>query len=202
MSAQMHGLAGTPMDQHRLKKKASGFSLVELVVSLAVAAIVLAIALPDLRAMLRQHELGAIVSDLHGAIELTRAQAMARGGRVLLAPAGPGADDWGRGWVVFVDTDGDLAPGAGDDIIARRGPVARGVTISSVFTAQKAPYYIAYNSSGRSCSASSSVAARWGTLSLFQGDRTRRIKINMLGRARVCDPDKDGATCSGAEEAG
>lgn len=178
----------------------TGFNLVELLTVLAIAAIVLAVALPDMRVLIRQHQLSAIVNDLHGAIELTRTQAIARGARVLMAPAGPGADDWSRGWVVFVDADGDLAPSAGDDIIARQGPVARGVTISSAFTSQKAPYYIAYNSAGRSCSATSSMAARWGTLSLFQGDRTRRIKINMLGRARVCDPDRDGATCSGAEE--
>jgi type IV fimbrial biogenesis protein FimT len=186
---------------HRAARRpARGFNLVELLAVLAIAAIVLATGLPDMRAMLRQHQLGAVVNDLHGAIELTRAQAMARGSRVMLAAAGPGADDWTRGWVVFVDADGDLAPGAGDDIIARQGPVARGVTIQSAFTSGQAPLYIAYNSAGRSCSATSSVAARWGTLSVFQGDRTRRIKINMLGRARVCDPDQDGADCTGARD--
>ena len=195
MSARVHRSASAGR-----QAPAAGFNLAELLTVLAIAAIVLAIGLPDLRSMLRQHQLGAIVNDLVGAIELTRAQAIARGGRVLLAPAGPGADDWSRGCVVFVDADGDLAPSEGDDIIARQGPVPRGVTISSAFTSQKAPYYIAYNSAGRSCSASSSMAARWGTLSVFQGDRTRRIKINMLGRARVCDPEKDGAACSGAGE--
>jgi type IV fimbrial biogenesis protein FimT len=51
---------------------------------------------------------------------------------------------------------------------------------------------------GRSCSDTSSMAARFGTLSLFQGRHTRRIKINMLGRARICDPARDGASCDGA----
>ena len=180
----------------------AGFNLVELVTVLAIAATLLAVALPDLRALVWQHQLAAVVNDLYSAVELTRAQAIARGDRVLMAPAGPGADDWRRGWVVFVDADGDLVPGDGDDIIARQGPVARGIAISSAFTSQKAPYYIAYNSAGRSCRADSSVAARWGTFSLFQGDRTRRIKINMLGRARVCDPEKDVNACSGAEEPG
>jgi type IV fimbrial biogenesis protein FimT len=38
---------------------------------------------------------------------------------------------------------------------------------------------------------------RWGTVSLFHGGHIRRIKINMLGRARVCDPARD-TGCDGA----
>jgi type IV fimbrial biogenesis protein FimT len=34
-------------------------------------------------------------------------------------------------------------------------------------------------------------------VSLFHGGHIRRIKINMLGRARVCDPARD-AGCDGA----
>jgi len=34
-------------------------------------------------------------------------------------------------------------------------------------------------------------------VSLFHGGRIRRIKINMLGRARVCNPARD-AGCDGA----
>jgi len=179
---------------------ARGFNLVELLTALAVAAVVLAIGLPELRSMIRQHQLNATVNDLHSAVELTRSQAMARGGRVIMAPAGADANGWNAGWTVFVDADADLTPGPGDEIITRQGAVPEGVTISAAFTSQKGVGYIAYNSAGRSCSATSSVAARWGTVSLFQGEQTRRIKINMLGRARVCDPKRDGAACSGAGE--
>ena len=52
---------------------------------------------------------------------------------------------------------------------------------------------------GRSCSDTSSLAARWGTLSITSGQQARRIKINMLGRARICDPARDGASCGGAD---
>jgi len=37
-------------------------------------------------------------------------------------------------------------------------------------------------------------------LSLEQGEETRNIKINMLGRVRVCDPAKDRSNCSGAND--
>lgn len=179
---------------------ASAFALVELMAVLFVTAIVLAIAVPDMRAMLRQYQFNAAVNDLSGAIGLARAQAMARGQRVVLAPAEPAGADWSLGWVAFVDRDGDRRPGGDEELIATHGPVAKGIVVSAVFSSQKLPDYLAYNSAGRSCTATSSAAARWGTLSLFQGEQTRRIKINMLGRARVCDPARDGAACDGDEE--
>lgn len=184
---------------HLARCQPSAFSLVELMAALAIAAIALALAVPDMGAMIRLHQLNAAVNDLAGAIGLTRAQAMARGQRIVLAPLEPGGADWSQGWVAFVDRDGDRRPGAGDELIATHGPVGKGIVISAVFSSQKLPDYLAYNSAGRSCTASSSAAARWGTLSLFQGDQTRRIKINMLGRARVCNPARDGATCGGDE---
>jgi type IV fimbrial biogenesis protein FimT len=182
-----------------MKRSRRGFSLIELMIVLVIAAIVLSIALPDLRVLIRQYHLKTVAGDLFGAIDLTRSEAIARGQRVMLAPLDEAGANWSDGWVVFVDHDGDLRPGLDDEIIAEHGPVPDTITISSVFTSQKQPYYLAYNASGRSCSASSSLAARWGTLSLFQDGQTRRIKINMLGRARLCDPARDGASCGGAE---
>lgn len=184
-----------------MRRAPGGFSVAELMVVLAIAAIMMASAAPNLHALIRGQQLKAAANDLFGAIGLARAQAIARGTRVQLVPADAAGSDWGRGWVVFVDRDGDRRPGAGDEVITVHGPVAEGITISSTFSNNRQPYYIAYNGAGRSCTDSSSLAARWGTLSLFQGEHTRRIKINMLGRARLCDPVRHGAACSGAAEA-
>jgi type IV fimbrial biogenesis protein FimT len=87
-------------------------------------------------------------------------------------------------------------PGA-DELIAEHGPLAPGIAVDFAFTNVAPPYYIAYNGAGRSCADGNSAAARWGTVSLFHGGHIRRIKINMLGRARVCDPARD-AGCDGA----
>jgi type IV fimbrial biogenesis protein FimT len=179
-----------------MKRFSRGFSLVELAAVLAVAAIALAVAAPDLRELVRAEQLKAAANDLFDAIGLARSQAMSRNARVMLAPLDPGGVDWTRGWSVFVDRDGDGMPGQADEIIAVHGPLAAGIATRFAFTSHAAPYYIAYNGAGRSCSATSSAQARWGTLSLFLGRRTRRIKINMLGRARVCDPARD-ASCDG-----
>lgn len=181
-------------------KRYAGFSAAETLVVLAISVILLGVAMPDLASLARQQQLKAAVTDLLGAINLTRSEAISRGARVELAPLEPAGANWRLGWVVFVDADGNRRPGPGEEIIARHGALPDGIRIASVFSSQQQPDYIAYNGAGRACSAASSAAARWGTLSLFQDRETRRIKINMLGRARVCDPRRDNVGCSGADD--
>lgn len=174
----------------------AGFSLVELAVVLAVAAVLLAVAAPDMRNLLRAQQLKAASGELFAAIEFTRAQALARGRQVKLVPRDPDGADWRSGWHVIEDRDGDGVVQA-DERLAEHAPLAPGIAAAFAFTSPAPPYYIAYNGAGRSCADGNSAAARWGTLSLFSGGRIRRIKINLLGRPRLCDPARD-ASCDGA----
>ena len=176
-----------------------GFSLAELLVVLAIVVVMAGVALPDYRQMIRAQQLKAATNDLFGAIDLTRTQAIARGRRVQLVPLDAAGRDWSGGWVVFVDRDGDRRPGFGEEVIMRYGAPAKGITVEAAFSNQQGASYLAYNSMGRSCSDTSSQAARFGTLSLVQDSQIRRIKINMLGRARLCDPARDGANCTGPD---
>jgi type IV fimbrial biogenesis protein FimT len=177
-----------------------GSTLAELLFALALLAILAGAAAPAYQQLIARQQLRAAVNDLHGAIDLARSQAIARGGRVLLAPLEPGGADWRLGWVVFVDRNGDRRPNAGDERLYQQGPVADGIRIDGAFSAGAAPSYLAYNGAGRSCAAGNSLAARWGTLSLVQGRQVRNLKINMLGRVRVCDPQLRPAGCSSAPE--
>lgn len=174
----------------------AGFSLVELTVVLAVALLLLAAGTPSLAELIRSQRLRTAASELFDAITLTRAQAMARGEVVEIMPANPGGTDWTQGWIVFIDRDGDRKPGAGDEFISVHGPLRGAMASSSSFTSPAAPYYIAYNGAGHSCSDTNTAASRLGTLSLFDGRFVRRIKINMLGRPRICDPASD-SSCDG-----
>ena len=181
-----------------MRRARAGFSLPELLVVTAIAAVLVGVALPDLAGLLRAQQLRTATHDLFGAIGLARAQAIARNERVLVVPRDPAGVDWAQGWRVFVDHDGDALPGPGDEVLAVHEALAEGFGSAFAFTSPAAPYYIAYNGAGRSCSAASSAAARWGTLSLFHGGAARRIKINMLGRARACNPARDD-NCDGAD---
>jgi type IV fimbrial biogenesis protein FimT len=184
----------------RAAKRAAtrGVTLVELAVVLAVAAVLFAVAAPNLHALVTAQQLRTASGELFDAISLTRAQAVARNERVKLAPRDPRGADWTQGWTVFVDRDGDRQPGPGDEVLALHGPLPRGLRLVFSFGSPAPPQYIAYNGAGRSCSDSAGQASRPGTLSLFHGEHVRRIKINMLGRARICNPARDDG-CDGVE---
>lgn len=194
--ARGHGGGAQP----RRRPCRTGHTLLELLAVLSIAALLMAAALPSLQQVLARQEVRAAATDLFSAIELTRAQAMARGQRVLLMPAGPGGMDWRTGWLVFIDRNVNLAFDGDDELLFRQGPLAAGFSVQFAFSSATPPLYIAYNGAGRSCSATNSLAARWGTLSLILGKQRRHIKINMLGRVRVCDPQQQPANCSGVAD--
>ena len=176
----------------------AGATLAELAVVLGIAAIAFAVAVPDLQALIKTQQLKSASSALLEAIAHTRAQAIARNERVKLMPRDSLGADWTRGWTVFIDRDGDQRPGPLDEVLAVHGPLPPGLRVDFSFTASAPPQYIAYNGAGRSCSEGNSNASRLGTLSLFHGGQIRRIKINMLGRIRLCNPARDGG-CDGAQ---
>lgn len=179
-----------------MKRLVAGFSVAEVLTVLAIAAILAALALPDMGALLRAQRLKVAVNDLLSSIGMARAQALARNTLVQVTPRDPSGADWARGWTVFIDRNDDGRPGAGDEILSEHAPLAGGIASHFAFSSAAAPFYIAYNGAGRSTS-NSSDAAHFGTLSLFQERAIRRIKINMLGRTRLCDPARD-ASCDGA----
>lgn len=181
-------------------KRQAGLTLIELLVVLVLAAVLLGVAAPAFQQSMQRLRLQAATNDLLAAIDLTRAQAMARGAKVLMAPLDPAGVNWQSGWAIFQDRNGNRRPDAGEAIIYRHDPLRADIGIASRFTSGGMPAYIAYNAAGRTCRADSSLTARWGTLTLTQGDDSRNIIINMLGRARACDPRRELANCSGAAD--
>jgi len=117
-----------------------GFSLIELLVTLAIAAILLAVAAPSLRGLVGEERLTGVTNELVYALQLSRSEAIKRAATVRLCPsraplaAVPTCADNGfaDGWIVVADESGDGLIGAGDRVILQREPV--GGTVS--FTAQ------------------------------------------------------------------
>lgn len=89
-----------------------GFTLVELMVTVAVVAILLAIGAPQLQGFLFKQRVAADVDTLGAAMHLARSEALKRSGRVSVCPLPAGhADrcvsaatkDWSNGWMVFIN---------------------------------------------------------------------------------------------------
>lgn len=175
------------------KRTSEGFSTIELMVVLSVAAILLGIGVPSFQTLQQSQQITAATNDLFAAINLTRSEAIQRGTRVDLVPAEDGTD-WAKGWSVFVDENNNQRPDHGEQVIFSHGAVAHGIRIKANFSDSKVQY-VAYNGTGRTRTNASSHTPQLGTLALTLDRHERRIKINFLGRARVCNPATDGPSC-------
>ncbi|HEY0587579.1 MAG TPA: GspH/FimT family pseudopilin, partial [Pseudoduganella sp.] len=135
-----------------------GFTLLELMIVLAILSILFASALPNLSNMLAGRQLRSASADLLAAINDTRAQAIARRRVVtLLAENG----NWQQGWLIIIDANANRSPDAGEAILSRHKAAPERLLVRARFTDNTAPAYISYNAAGRSCRAAHPNAANF-----------------------------------------
>jgi type IV fimbrial biogenesis protein FimT len=82
--------------RHRGPRRASGFTLIELMVVLAIIVILGAAAAPSFSAMIANQRARAASTDLYAALTLARSEAIKRNLPVSLVPVS--ADNWSAGW--------------------------------------------------------------------------------------------------------
>ncbi|WP_257386719.1 GspH/FimT family pseudopilin [Tahibacter caeni] len=97
-----------------------GFSLIELVITLAVLSIGLAVALPMFRSVIRNTAVSGQTNDLVTALAMARSEAVRRGLQVAVVAAS-GGSDWSSGWRVVADDNRDGSFAGADEVI-QQGP--------------------------------------------------------------------------------
>ena len=83
----------------------TGFTLLELIVTLVMSVILLGVGVPSLQEMVRSAQRKQISNGLYLALNKARYEAITRNTDVVMASADGG---WNNGWVVFADLNGNL----------------------------------------------------------------------------------------------
>ena len=164
-----------------------GFTLVELLVTLAIGTILLAITIPGYAFLVNAGRLTSVTNDLVSALQLARSEAIKRGLRVTICktsnamavtPVCDTTASWQQGWLVFVDGGTKGMIDSGDILLRAQGQAAPAVTIT---TGTNYASYISYRPSG--VSQGSNVAN--GTLHVCVASEQRDIIISPTGRIRL-----------------
>lgn len=100
----------------------AGFTLVELLITAAIVAVLLAAALPSMGALLRTNRLAAATNDMSVMLQFVRSEAIKRRHRVT-ACLSPGhvscalTGGWHHGWIVFSDDNANGTREQGETIL-------------------------------------------------------------------------------------
>lgn len=187
----------------RTMKTHFGFTLVELVIVLALAAIITALATPSFRAMIQNNRAASQANDFLSALNLARSEAIKHGRASALCarrdpPTNPEScsatpTDWSTGWLVFRDTDEDGAYTEDDngngtlcdpdeDCLLRVVEAPKG---NPTFT-QTSGSDMKFRGNGMAAVDLSDPAPAWTlTLPDCQGNEARTITMSRAGGAQV-----------------
>lgn len=192
-----------------------GFTIIELGVTLFIAGILLALAVPSFETFIQNNRLRSATSDFVTAVNLARVEAIKRQARVMLCRTGDpndldaddavscredqtGADNriWSKGWIMYAalpsdsSAEADYATGSGHTLIKVGPPAPAGVIIRSDTRGDQRLAYFRDGTLNESSQTEYIVCdARNGA-----GNTGRRIAIPLSGRPIVsetsqCDPE-------------
>lgn len=132
-----------PAGKRTVRPSEGGFTLLELVITVAVLAIALGIAIPSFQGITSRNRLSAMTNEIVAAIQLTRAEAIRRNQRVVMCPTTDGTTCSGADWTRIVIREAE----AGGEVIRQFQFTGQRISIQgspSIATGNQ----ISFNSSG------------------------------------------------------
>lgn len=113
-------LAAERVGDMRHPRATSGFTLVELMVVIAIVAILLAIGLPSFQGSLRSNRVATTTNELLASLNLARTEAIRSTRPGVLCASADGSvcgTDWNAGWMVWPDLDNDSTRDANEAVV-------------------------------------------------------------------------------------
>ena len=177
----------------------AGFTLIELMVTLAIAAILLTVGVPNFREFIERNRISSTTNMLVGALQLARSEAIKRGNNPVILcksnSAGTACNtsgDWKDGWLLYADKNADKSFTAGTDELIRRYDAMPKLAIT---TGSSFQCWIGFSANGHPEGGGTNCAGGLvgnGTFSICAASTTatkrgRSIVVNKIGRIRTED---------------
>lgn len=173
------------------RQKNRGFTLIELLITVAILAIVLAIASPSFSVLLKNNRAATLGEDLSGAIQLARAEAVKRVRYVSICASSDGAtcsNDWSQGFIVVVDSA--AAETANSVTVGEVLRVWENLGSDAVITAADGVSFLRFVAGGRLAQVGTPPFSFQTKIDGCQGsDRARTVTVGLAGASSVVRAD-------------
>ncbi len=165
-------------------KKHQGFTLIELMITIAIMAIILTIGIPSLQNLVANNRLATLTNSMIGALNIARSESVKRNQLVVVRKSG---SKWKDGWQVFVDSNKNHNLDGGELVIQKYAALPNDYFInpSSSFSA-----YVYFRPDGRSNSNGNFYFCSSNKESLF-----REVVIHNSGRIRIDQSGQYASVC-------
>ena len=175
------------------KGKQLGFTLTEMMVTIAIAGILLGAAIPSFQAIFLKNTTIAYTDDFKMALYLAQSEAVKRNTNILIAPKTTGNDIWEDGWNIFIDgNSNNTFESADDELIRTYTPSANNYRLESSLSGFDTG--LAFNSLGEPSTSSGTASGVefWVCGQNSNDSQSRRtVTVSFAGSIIV----KEGATC-------
>ena len=176
------------------EKHADGFTLIELITTISISAILLTMGLPNFSRAIKNNRLTTQINAFSGALYLARSEAIKRNRRVTVCKSVDSAscttnNNWDQGWIVFVDPNNNASVDVNEEIIQIYAALKPQNSLSGNANVDD---YISYVSTGMTQRLSG--AFQNGSVTLCDdriGDFGKKLVLNNAGRIRI----DTGITC-------
>ncbi len=169
------------MQQHYGRRTRQGFTLIESLIVLAIAAVLLAMAYPSFQDVVARYRTQTALHLVSADLAMARNTAIMRRAEVVVCPR-TDADrcrddhDWRNGWITFTDSDGNRQPDAPEHLLRVAGPPSG--ASSGALNLHATRRFIRYQRDGRSAGTNLTVRVCAG------GQLSGEVVVNNLGRVR------------------